>query len=140
MTPKTLKLTKQPSILERYEQEAFFSWVRTVRYCGEPILEDCHAIPNGSFLAGDASRRAIQGDALRRQGVKAGYPDVAIDIAVEPYHGMRIEVKRIGAPTPPPHQVAAQERLRYRGYRVDVCYGFEQMREATLQYLGISDK
>ena len=134
--PKTLKLTKIPSILERYEQEAFFSWVRTVRYCGEPILEDCHAIPNGSFLAGDASRRAIQGDALRRQGVKAGYPDVAIDIAVEPYHGLRIEFKRIGGHPPTPAQEAALTRLRYRGYQTCVAYGMEEAQAALLTYLG----
>jgi hypothetical protein len=132
-----LKLKKPPAPLERYEQEAYFGWIRTVRYLGESILEDAYAVPNGSFLHGTIEQRAIQGNALRRQGVKAGHPDINLDIAREPYHGLRIEMKRIGGDGPNDTQLAAHTRLRRRGYRVDVCYGFEQAQRVTLEYLGL---
>lgn len=130
---------KRPRIvkpLERQEQAAYFAWLYTQRYQGLRIWEMAYAIPNGSFLAGTPAKRAIQGHALRLQGVKAGYPDVGIDIAVAPYHGLRIEFKRIGAPAPKPgdDQSLWHMRLRDQGYFVAVCHGLAAAQAITNEY------
>lgn len=120
--------------LERFEQEAYFTWLYFLRYQGERIWDYAYAVPNGSHLQGDKRRRAIQANKLKSQGMKPGVPDVVIDIPVEPYHGLRIEMKRIGAPKPGDDQSMWHARLRKRGYYVAVCHGLEQAQAITRTY------
>jgi hypothetical protein len=134
---KALKLKQLPSPYERDEQAAVVSWAFYQRWNGHRLSDHLAAVPNGTYLHGDVSRRAIQGDALRRQGVKAGYPDLILDIPIAPYHGARIEMKRIGAPAPKDgdDQAMCHARLRSQGYYVAVAFGFEQAKDIILNYL-----
>ena len=136
--PKRISLKASPPPLERDEQANFFAWLRTVKHEDERLVDFAYAIPNGSYLHGDVSRRAIQGRELKRQGVQAGVPDVCIAIAIAPYHGLYVEFKRIDGPKPNADQVAWHERLRRRGYRVVIAYGFDEAKRATLTYLSLA--
>lgn len=133
------KLKKSPAPLERHDQAAYFKWLYHVRLEGERVYDFAYAIPNGSFLAGDVSKRAIQGNALRTQGVKAGVPDVCLAWPRGVYHGLYIEFKRKGGvPSDVSHeQMVWIERLRFRGYSVQVAYGLDQAIAITREYLGI---
>jgi hypothetical protein len=132
-----LKVQKQPAESEGDEQMRFFQWLWTIRYQGLHVWEYAYAIPNGSFLERRQARAAIEGRTLSLRGVKAGYPDVGIDIAVHPYHGFRIEFKRIGAPDPNDKQLNWHARLRSQGYVVEVCYGCEAAKIPTLRYFNL---
>ncbi len=137
MTALKLKPTKMPPPLERADQTAYFQWLYYLRYQGLRVWDHAYAVPNGSFLAGTPARRAIQGRALRLQGVKAGYPDVGIDIAVAPYHGLRIEFKRSDGsnkPKPGDDQSLWHARLREQGYFVAVCFGLKAAQDITREY------
>jgi hypothetical protein len=130
-----LKLKKSPSILERHEQETYFNWLHWQRHDGYRVGDYAFAVPNGSFLHGTIAQRAIQGNALRRQGVQAGVPDAFLMIPIAPYHGLAIEFKRIGGGKPTDDQLQWHARLRKQGYRVETCYGFEAAQVATQKYL-----
>lgn len=130
-----LKAQKMPTPLEREDQEAYFQWLYFVRYEGVRLWDLAYAIPNGGYmLVGTPAQRAMQGNAMARQGLKAGYPDVNIDIAVAPYHGLRIEFKRIGARKPDADQLMWHDRLRKQGYFVAVCYGLKEAQTITIAY------
>ena len=134
--PKRLTLKALPAPLERDEQAAYFSWLFHVEHDGERVSDFAYAIPNGSYLHGDISKRAIQGKELQRQGVRSGVPDLCIPLAVAPYHGLYVEFKRVGGPKPTGEQGAWHLRLQRRGYCVVVAYGCEEAKRATLKYLG----
>lgn len=138
--PAALKLKPPPPPLERHEQEAYFGWLYYQRYEHERIWDYAYAIPNGGYmLVGSVAQRAMQGNAMRRQGLKAGYPDVNVDIPVAPYHGLRIEFKRIGAAKPGDDQSMWHARLRKQGYYVAVCYGLDQAQAVTREYFNLPE-
>ena len=71
---------------ESGHQEALFSWAayQTQRM---PELEYLHHVPNGG------KRDKATAIALKRQGVKAGVPDIHLPVAKGSYHGLYIELK-----------------------------------------------
>jgi hypothetical protein len=138
---KSIRLKSLPTPLERYEQEAYFNWLHYCpKYDGIAIYEHAFAIPNGSFLFGDIAKRAIQGHALARQGVRSGVEDVMILIPVAPYHGLLLEFKRIDGASPAESQLEWHAKHRQMGYAVYVPYGFEEAKAATLEYFHLGEK
>lgn len=117
----------QPS--EHDEQCALFAWAAAME--GQyPDLCMLAAIPNGGY------RPMATAAMLKAEGVKAGYPDILLDVARGRWHGLRIELKRADRSN---HATPAQEewiaRLRAHGYRAIVTYGFEEARTAIMDYL-----
>lgn len=136
---RNLKLQSPPTPLERYEQEAYFNWLPYCpKYDGVRICDHAFAVPNGSFLYGDIAKRAIQGNALARQGVRPGVEDVMVLVPVAPYHGLLLEFKRIDGAPPSESQTQWHAKHRQMGYAVYVPYGFEQAKAATLEYFHLS--
>lgn len=131
-------LAKIATPFEGEEQAAFFTWAYYVKYKGVRLWDFAYAIPNGAFLAGTPARRAAQAKRLIKQGLKPGYPDVNIDIPVAPFHGLRIEFKRIGARKPGDDQSMWHARLREQGYYVAVCFGWKAAATVTLEYFGLT--
>lgn len=71
---------------EANEQEALFRWAAFVR--GRfPEIDLLYHIPNGG------SRNRLEAANLKRQGVKAGVPDLCLPVASGKYHGLYIELK-----------------------------------------------
>ena len=71
---------------ESGHQEALFSWA-AYRTGLMPELQYMYHVPNGG------KRDAATAVALKRQGVKAGVPDIMLPAARAGYHGLYIELK-----------------------------------------------
>jgi hypothetical protein len=119
---------------ESEEQRRFVAW------CGLPVtlavypdLAWIYAVPNGGH------RHKATAGRMKAEGVRAGYPDLGLDVARGSYHGWRCELKRArkSLSRVQPRQIAWHDRLRGQGYRVDVCYGFEEAKAALLAYLNL---
>lgn len=93
-----------------------------------PELAMLFHIPNGGKR--DARTAAI----LKRQGVKAGVPDLCLPVPRGGYHGLFIELK-----TKTGRLSDNQERwlkaLTIEGYKAIVCYGHEEATEALANYI-----
>ncbi len=111
---------------EDQEQEAYFKWL--ARFYPK-LYEHATAVPHGG------ARHARVGSALKRQGVRAGYPDILIDYPVTPYHGLRIELKRSDGGRVSEAQQGWIDRLRIAGYCAGVAHGCGEAMRVTESYL-----
>ena len=100
---------------ESGHQEALFSWA-AYQQGRMPELEYLHHVPNGG------KRDKATATALKRQGVKAGY------------HGLYIELKA-GKNTTTDNQKRWLEYLRQQGYYTAVCYSWQLAAELIERYL-----
>ena len=87
--------------------------------------------PNGG------SRHKREAANLKAQGVKAGFPDVAIYEPRGKYHGLFIELKRDGA-KPRPNQVEWLKSLKKRGYFVEHTDSLDEFIEIVDNYLKLT--
>ena len=124
-----LKSAFQPVPTEHEEQVALFQWAEAneAQYSSLVMLA---AIPNGGY------RPMTTAAMLKAEGVKAGYPDILLDVARGPYHGLRIELKRADRSN---RATDAQRdwlaRLAFEGYQVAVCYGAQEAIKVITDYL-----
>ena len=114
---------------EAVEQEKLFRWAAYME-SRFPALGLLHHIPNGG------SRNVIEAANLKRQGVKAGVPDVCLPVPSSGKHGLYIEMK-YGDNKPTEKQRAWLTALKNQGYAVAVCYTWEQAQELICKYLQI---
>lgn len=117
------------SDLEHQEQVKIFNW--TKKHCKKyPELSFLFAIPNGG--------RRHYGTAvkLKREGVKSGLPDLFLPVSRNKYHGLFIELK-VKKNKPSGNQLIWHLALKKLGYKVNVCYGFEETIKVLKQYLNI---
>ncbi len=102
---------------EALEQSALLQW--TAYNSGKyPELELLFHIPNGG------SRNKMEAYNLKKQGVKAGVPDLFLPVARGKYHGLFIEMKA-GKNTTTEKQNKWIDELRKQNYKVEVCYSCE---------------
>ena len=95
-----------------------------------PELRWLHHIPNGG------SRHPIEAVNLKRQGVKAGVPDLFLPCARGKYHGLYIEMKSTDKSARlSKKQKEWRDGLIENGYRVHCCKGFEAAKEVIIDYL-----
>jgi hypothetical protein len=114
---------------EDVEQAHLFDWLRLTRWRGWPLADWYWAVPNGG------SRHLLEAVKLKRMGTKPGVPDIFGAIPAGDYHGHFIEMKaRDGRVRP--EQRDLHEQLRSAGYRVDVCFGWDEARLAVERYVG----
>lgn len=93
---------------EAMEQEALFSWAKHMQHV-YPELALLHHIPNGGY------RNTSEAVRLKRQGVKAGVPDICLPVPRGTFHGLYIELKAKGG-TPSKKQEWWLAALRKQGY------------------------
>lgn len=121
------QVKRKPIQHEAIEQQKLFNW--TIFAQGRyPELRLLYHIPNGG------SRNKMEAANLKRQGVKAGVPDLCLPVACGAYHGLYIELK-YGDNTTTDKQDGWIAALRQQGYCAVVCYGWEQAQRALEQYL-----
>ena len=137
-----IKVSKDRSHTEGYHQEKVFAFAETaVR--SFPELKWMHHIPNGGMRGNDPRTRAIQGAAMKRQGVKSGVADIFLPAARSGYCGLYIELKR---PDLKPvkktsrggvsdEQAEFGEHVKKQGFRWVVSYGSEEAIIEILNYL-----
>jgi hypothetical protein len=124
---KLREVPQKRQFREAEEQEALFLWA-DLQACIYPELLAMYAIPNGG------SRHKIEAYNLKKQGVKAGLPDICLPIRRKGFIGLYIELK-VGKNKTSEHQEKWIERLRKHGHRVEVCYGWEKAKDIILDYL-----
>lgn len=114
-------------------QKSFVEWWAVA--CRGWGLEprDLHAVPNGAMY-GRGIERVIRAKILLAEGLRPGYPDVAIDVPAGTRHGLRIEFK-LPETKPDATQLAYHELLRKRGYRVEVCRTLDEAVKCVEGYL-----
>lgn len=112
---------------EAKEQETLMQWaaLQSKHY---PMLELLFHIPNGG------SRNVVEAVNLKKQGVKAGVPDLCLPVARGGFHGLYIELKA-NKNQASEKQKYWLEQLNKQGYKAIVCWGFEQAVEAITKYL-----
>ena len=118
---------REVKLAEGSEQELIIQWAEymSVKY---PELAMLFHIPNGGKR--DARTAAI----LKRQGVKAGVPDLCLPVPRGGYHGLFIELKAKGGRLSD-NQERWIKALTIEGYKAIVCYGHEEATEALANYI-----
>nr|DAW85591.1 MAG TPA: Nuclease [Bacteriophage sp.] len=111
-------------------QETLFQWAgyQTGKY---PELKLLHHIPNGG------KRDKLTATNLKRQGVKAGVPDICLPVARGGYFGLYIELK-VGSNKPTKLQNEWLCNLNKQGYLAVVCYGWREAAEMIETYLKLA--
>ena len=123
-------MAKQPGArtpTESVEQQCLFRWAAFAQAAHPELRLLCH-IPN------EGKRSKAAGARLKREGLKPGVPDLCLPVARGKYHGLYIELKRIG-------ETASKEQeqwiadLRKQGYAAYVCQGWDSARRLIEDYL-----
>ena len=123
------KAAAKPHLSEAEEQCKLMAWAEYCVWAGVyPELALLFAIPNGG------KRNAAEAAHLKRQGVKAGVPDLCLAVPRGAYHGLYIELK-VGTNKPTENQLAWLKLLKQHGYAVAVCYGAEEAKDVIDKYL-----
>lgn len=114
---------------EHREQVALMRWARYQEKV-IPELRSLFAIPNGGHRNIATARK------MKAEGVKRGVPDLCLAVPRGEYHGLYIELKRVGGGVVSKEQKEWIARLIESGYRVEACHGEAQARKVILEYLG----
>ena len=131
--PKTT-VTVRAHKSEAQEQSDLIEWAESCAVLNiHPELALIYAIPNGG------SRDIREAKNLKRQGVKAGVPDLCLPVPKGAYHGLYIEMK-VGRNTPSVKQKEWLAALSTNGYAVAVCYGAAEARKYIEKYLRLEAK
>jgi hypothetical protein len=107
------------------------------------MLEWLHAIPNGGARGDNARSRAIRGNQLKAEGVKAGVYDMFLPFPLNGFSGLYIELKTPekkaktdrGAGGVSEQQIAFGNYAVSAGYKAVVAYGADEAIEAIKEYL-----
>ena len=114
---------------ESNEQQALFQWAKFMEQ-KYPELRLLYHPPNGG------KRDKREAARLKREGVKAGVPDLCLPVARGEFHGLYIELKA-GKNKPTDAQKEWISDLILQGYYACVCVGWEQAAEVIGDYLGM---
>lgn len=119
-------LDRDPS--EAEEQATLFHWAR-MQEKKYPELALMFHIPNGGLRSKSEAAR------FKKQGVKAGIPDICLPCARGGRHGLFIELKKLTGGKTSKEQKEWIAALQNAGYAVSVCHGWEDASELILDYL-----
>lgn len=119
-----MRLKKNNLHLESDEQMAYVKWIKVMH----PTIIFSSALGGIKTTIGQAVK-------LKRLGYLKGLPDLMIFYPIGLYHGLFIELKKVGGKPPEPHQIDVGERLSSLGYSVWVCYGCAEAITLTSKYL-----
>lgn len=127
----------KPGHAEDDHQAALFDWAELSLGIYPELIGLMH-VPNGG------RRGKLEAARLKRQGVRAGYPDLVLDVARGGHHGLRIELKATRAdlgrkPRVTPEQQGWLVRLNGQGYHAVVCEGWESARDEIMRYLALPE-
>ena len=118
--------------LEEDEQQALFQWVDWMSGT-HPELEMLFHIPNGG------KRGKLEAIRLKREGVKAGVPDLFLPVARGDYHGLFVELKA-GKGVASLMQREWIVRLEKQGYRAQIAVGWEAAAKVIMEYLKLGEE
>lgn len=105
--------------------------IAVIDYCDFKHIPIFH-IPNGG------SRNKIEAAHLKRQGVRAGVPDLMLPVAKHGYNGLFIEMK-VGYNKPTENQEKWIELLSKNGYLVKTCWGAKEAINLITNYIYLEE-
>lgn len=111
-------------------QAKIIKWAKGVNFDDRPLADYIHHSPNGGV------RNRAEGAKFKAMGVKAGYPDLIIDIAAKGFHGLRIELKKELGGKVSKVQNERLALLSKQGYKAVVCRGFDEAIKTISDYVG----
>ena len=114
---------------ESLHQQALFQWA-SYQENVYPELKLLHHIPNGG------KRDKLTAAKLKREGVKAGVPDIFLPVARCSCYGLYIEMKH-GTNKSSKAQEEFIKLLKEQSYEVVVCYGWTEARDKIVEYLEV---
>lgn len=128
------KRTRKTTINARYgpseadEQKLLFEWAEyeEVLY---PELQLMYHIVN------EGKRSYQAGAELRKQGMRAGVPDVCLPVPRGNYGALYIEMKRTKGGKISEEQQWWIDKLNAAGNLAVICHGFDEAKNAILAYL-----
>jgi len=124
---EAMKKPKIPRGQEESEmQQAVIEWAAHSKH--SEILQYLHHSPNGG------ARSNAEGARFKREGVRAGFPDLQLNIARHGYNGLFIEMKTPKGKVDK-RQKDWHEFLKRNGNRVHVCRSVESAIEVLEWYL-----
>ena len=112
---------------EHEEQVSLFQWAELIKG-KRPELEYLVAIPNGG------ARHIVVAAKLKAEGVKSGYPDLALNVPRGGYAGLFIEMKAMDG-TVSKAQKEWLARLNAAGHYAAVCKGWMAAKTLIENYL-----
>lgn len=115
--------------LENMEQTWLFQWT-SMQEKKYPELMLMHHIPNGGLRQKGVAKK------LKAEGVKPGVPDICLPVPKQGYHGLYIELKRIGGKTSQ-EQYKWISMLETQGYKAIVKEGWVEAAKELIDYLGM---
>jgi hypothetical protein len=121
---------------EHHEQCAIFEWAR-LHEGAYPELFLLHMIPNGAklpFTKRGKKRISQEAIKLKKEGMKAGVPDMCLPVARQGYHGLYIELK-FGKNKPTDKQVIWLTKLSQQGYLASAVWGACDAIKMIVEYL-----
>lgn len=132
MSNLTLKPPPIADPLESYHQEQVF-YMAHLHKKQYPELQHLFAVPNGGF------RHKATAEAMKRQGVKRGVPDVCLPLARGGYCGWWGELKRFDGV---PSDLSTEQKewlalLTDEGYFATWHKGWEAMWKSLLWYISL---
>ncbi len=121
--------TNKPKTTEAQEQKSLIEWAKwqEKKYPELKLLYHC---PNGG------TRNKMEAANLKRQGVKAGVPDLFLPVPRGNSHGLFLEMK-VGRNKCTDNQKKWIRALMEQGYEVKVCYSCEEAIQVIKKYLNI---
>lgn len=121
--------TSKQRVTEAEEQKALIQWAKfqEKKYPELKLLYHC---PNGG------TRNKLEAANLKRQGVKAGVPDLFLPVPRNNKHGLFLEMK-VGRNKCTDNQKKWIRALMEQNYEVKVCYSCEEAINVIKRYLGI---
>ena len=114
---------------ESQEQQALFQWAN-LSIQKYPELKLLFHVPNGGL------RNLRTAYILKKEGVKAGVPDLFLPAPKGNYHGLFIEMKTDVGKTSK-EQKLWLSNLEEQGYKALVCRGWIKAREVIEEYLNL---
>lgn len=124
-----VKKPQLPVPTEHDEQVMLFKWAAMMVQQGIYELDLLYAIPNG---ARTSIRTAVK---LKAEGLKRGFPDIALPVARHGFHGLFIEVKRLRGGQISKDQRIWHERLIIQRNKVVLAIGWRDAALALCNYL-----
>jgi VRR-NUC domain len=111
---------------EHNTQAAFFNWLALSKIDG---VELAYAVPNGG------ARHPAVAAKLKKEGVKAGIPDVVLPVARGGFIGLSIEFKH-GDGSPSKEQRERINAWQKEGWCVTLCWDWQAATRFVIGYLG----
>ena len=132
MRKRTRKIGTTSTVLtgqrEADEQQLLFEWAEYAEVL-YPELELMYHCPN------EGKRSIYGGYKLRKQGMKAGVPDICLPVPRGGYGALYIEMKRVKGGKVSEAQKWWIDKLNAAGNLAVVCHGFDEAKDAILAYL-----